>query len=77
MSREMAEHIIVFNSTHQALKTEDIFRENDIDFDVVPLPKEFTADCGLALKISEVDMGDVELLLESSYIQIRGIFKSV
>lgn len=72
----MADQIIVFNSTHQAIKTEDIFRDNDIDFEVVPLPKGFTADCGLALLVSGEDIKNVEFLIENSRIEIKGMFES-
>lgn len=72
----MVNEIIVFNSTHQALKTEDKLRDENVDFEVVPLPKEFSADCGLAIEFSETDRHKVEEALSRNKIKIKGIYSS-
>lgn len=72
----MFKRIILFNSTHQALKTEDRLRENGIVFEVVPLPKELSADCGLALEVDAADLEVIETIIKSSSISIKGIYST-
>ena len=44
--------ILIFESTHKVLKTEQILLENKINFDIIPTPKEISSDCGMSIKIN-------------------------
>ena len=71
----MSKRIIVFNSTHQALKTEERLREHDIGFEVVPLPKEISAGCGLAIEIAENDLEEAQVLIKRYRIAVKGVYE--
>jgi len=70
----MAALIIVFNSTHQALKSEDRFKESGIPFEVVPLPERFAAGCGIAIEFSAADRQLVDAVISRYRIAVQGIY---
>ena len=60
--------ILIFESTHKVLKTEQILLENKINFDIIPTPKEISSDCGMSIKInpSFTNVEFVKSLLKSA-----------
>ncbi len=48
--------IFTFVSTHQAMVAEAVLHEAGVKLEVVPLPRELSAGCGLALRVSLEDL---------------------
>lgn len=46
------DYIAIFHSIHKVLKAEKILKEAGVDFLLIPVPRQLTADCGLALRFS-------------------------
>ena len=44
--------ILIFESTHHALKSEKLLAGMGIKFDIIPTPKEISSDCGMAIRIN-------------------------
>jgi hypothetical protein len=44
--------ILIFESTHHALKSEKLLTGLGIKFDIIPTPKEISSDCGMAIRIN-------------------------
>ena len=66
--------IIVFNSTHHALLAEKALEEAGVPIDIVPLPIEFAADCGLSIEFDAERRQVVEETLAARGIEYKGIF---
>lgn len=49
-------------------------REAGIGFEVVPLPKEYAADCGLAIEFETANQEAVEKVIKRNRISIKGIY---
>jgi len=47
----MTYFILIFNSTHQVIKAESILQANDIEYDIIPTPKEYSSDCGMSIRM--------------------------
>ena len=47
--------LITFYSTHHVLKGEKVLLENGIDVSVIPMPREFSSNCGIALSLAWED----------------------
>ncbi len=60
--------IITFQSTHQVLKTEKILQKEGVDFDIIPVPKQISADCGMAIRIEMESIKRIERILEEKAI---------
>ena len=42
--------VAIFHSIHRVLKAEKILKSAQVDFLLIPVPRQLTADCGLALR---------------------------
>ena len=47
-------YIAVFDSTHYALKFEKVIRAGGFKINIMPVPREITASCGISAKL-EID----------------------
>ncbi len=60
--------IITFQSTHQVLKTEKLLHKEGVDFDIIPVPKQISSDCGMAIRIEMENKKRIESILEENTI---------
>ena len=44
--------VAIFHSIHRVLKAEKILKSAQVDFLLIPVPRQLTADCGLALRFT-------------------------
>ena len=49
-------YIISFNSTHQAIKCDKAFGKNEIDYTVLPTPREISQSCGMSIRFGLEDI---------------------
>ena len=60
------DYVAIFHSIHRVLKAEKILKQEQQDFLLIPVPRQLTSDCGLALRFSpEVKDGLLSILVES------------
>jgi hypothetical protein len=59
--------VVIFQSTHNAIRAERLCLASGIAIQAIPVPRELSSDCGIALEIASGDKESVErLLLENS-----------
>lgn len=46
------DYVAIFHSIHRVLKAEKILKQQSVDFLLIPVPRQLTSDCGLALRFS-------------------------
>lgn len=46
------DYVAIFHSIHRVLKAEKILKQEKHDFLLIPVPRQLTSDCGLALRFS-------------------------
>ena len=68
-------YIIAFNSTHHAISTEQVFKEEQREIMMIPTPREITSSCGLSLRIKEKDIPFAKDILKTRHLSHHGIFK--
>lgn len=66
--------IIIFQSTHQALKAEKTLKKCQLRCRMIPLPRKFSSNCGLALKIDRLLKPHIEAALLDNSIEFEGIY---
>ncbi|WP_455543720.1 DUF3343 domain-containing protein [Intestinibacter sp.] len=68
-------YIISFNSTHQAIKCDKIFGKNEMDYAVLPTPREITQSCGISIKFSIENIDNVKEIIDENQIEYKGMYK--
>ncbi len=67
--------VLVFRSTSQALKAERILKEAGAEFLVIPTPRQISASCGLAVKVTLPDVGITRSVLLDKKVDIEGVYR--
>lgn len=65
--------VLTFPSTHYALKAEKLCKNDGIQVAMIPLPRELSADCGVALIVRPEECLNAENLLRQEGISLNGI----
>lgn len=66
--------LLAFDSTQQALRAEMLLEYADIEIDIRPTPKEITAGCALSIEFPGESLVQVQEIIESENVEIRGIY---
>jgi selenide,water dikinase len=63
--------LLLFISTRAVIKGEECLRANDIDCQVVPVPKDISSECGMAISVAEEARVRAESLLKEGGLEVR------
>lgn len=66
--------IFVLYSIHNVMKAEKTLKARGIGFDTVPVPKEISSDCGMAILTASTEIHRVKQVLLKSGIAIKGMY---
>ncbi len=77
MAEPQGEWILLFDSIHDVLGAERLFRERGIRVDLVPTPRTLSADCGVALTVESSRHDAVLEALASTSCRLRSIQRAV
>jgi hypothetical protein len=67
--------VISFPSSHHAFQAEKAFQEAHLPALLIPLPREISADCGVALLISPDLQEQAEVLLSQAGVALAGTYQ--
>jgi Putative Se/S carrier protein-like len=56
--------VAIFHSIHRVMKAEKILKQNRLDILLIPVPRQLTSDCGLAIRMVPEIRAAVWKLLE-------------
>ncbi len=60
------DYVAIFHSIHRVLKAEKLLKQYEVDFLLIPVPRQLTSDCGLALRFApEAKEALLSLLIEA------------
>lgn len=65
--------IILFSSTHHAIRAEKKAKENGFVVKLIPVPRHLSSDCGVCLRCSLEQRENLEQLLRQEGVKIDGI----
>jgi hypothetical protein len=65
--------IILFHTTSAVLRAEKILLREGLAVKVVPTPREFSTDCGIALRLDWRQAESAKALLESAKIAVASV----
>jgi hypothetical protein len=67
-------YIAVFDSTHYALKFEKIIRAGGFKINIMPVPREITASCGISAKLEVDEINNIMALAVKENLKVQGFY---
>ncbi len=67
--------VILFYTSSAALRSEKLLLKDGFSVKLIPTPREFSSDCGMALRFDWCDEPRVRALLNSANVEISSIQK--
>lgn len=65
--------VITFPSTHYALKAEKVLEEAGLEIELIPVPRELSSSCGLAIPILEEEEAKAVEILRENQVETEGV----
>jgi hypothetical protein len=65
--------VLLFPSVHFALQAEKELQGKGFPFRLVPVPRHVSSDCGVCLRISWPDKGEILEILKKAGVKIEGV----
>ncbi len=65
----MIKAVVLFHSTNYAMWASDVFKGKKIECKMVPVPREFSSDCGYCIKINNENVPEAENILKNNDIE--------
>lgn len=70
----MTQHgVVLFHTTSSVLRAEKLAKKENLTVKLIPTPREFSSDCGIALRFDWSQQETINILLESTGIEIDAI----
>ncbi len=57
------DYVAIFHSIHRVMKAEKILKKEKMEMLLIPVPRQLTSDCGLAIRYAEKDRAEIERIL--------------
>jgi len=67
--------ILLFDSIHHVIAAEDVFRASMLWCDLVPVPRELSSNCGMALAFHAQDAEAARRLTCDHRVPLRRVFR--
>jgi len=67
--------VAIFNSIHRVLKAEKLLKEAGAEFLLIPVPRQLSSDCGLALRIAPEHRRDVFAVLAANDLEPAELYR--
>ena len=65
--------VVLFHTSSAALRAEKVLRREGLPIKMVPTPRQFSSDCGVALRFEWHSEVRVRALLESARLEIASV----
>ena len=67
--------VITFHTTAAAIAMEKLCRAQDLPGRLIPVPRELTADCGMAWRAGVEDRAALETMVEREKLEAAGFYE--
>lgn len=65
--------VILFHTTSSVMRAEKILQKNGVAVKLIPTPRQFSSDCGMAVRFAWQDQERVWTVLEQARVDTAGI----
>ncbi len=63
-------YVFLFESVHRVMKAEKLLKGKGIKIDLIPVPREISSDCGVAIELSAESEEKALLILRENRISV-------
>ncbi len=67
--------VVLFHTTSAALKAERVLEHAGIEVKAIPVPRQFSSDCGISVRFPARRTDEVRSLLEAESVETAGIHR--
>lgn len=68
--------LFLFENTRAVIKAEKLCRENGIHCKIIPVPREISSECGMALEINNEFSGKIKQILDKTELTYKVIARN-
>jgi hypothetical protein len=65
--------VVLFYTTSSVMRAEKLLTNAGYSIKLIPTPREFSSDCGLALRFDWADYEQVKLILDTAHLEVDAI----
>jgi hypothetical protein len=65
--------VLLFHTTSAALRAEKVLQHSGLTVKLIPTPREFSSDCGIALRFSWTRAEEVRAALDTAHVEVADI----
>jgi len=62
--------VLIFSSIHQVMRAEKLLKGKGIEIDLIPVPREISSDCGVAVELSADSEAESLFILRENRISV-------
>ena len=74
MTAPRSNAFVIFDSIHYVLAAERLFKARGLWCDLVPAPRELSADCGMAFEFRADDLDSVREVLRDPELRVKAVY---
>jgi hypothetical protein len=67
--------VVLFASTHFALRAEKLAKENGLSVKLIPVPRQLSSDCGVCLRFSWEQKNRIEEVLAQAGVPVESVHR--
>jgi hypothetical protein len=67
--------VILFHTTSSAIRAEKVAQKAGYDCKLIPTPREFSSDCGIALRFAWGDADGIKGCLEEVGVELANVYR--
>jgi hypothetical protein len=65
--------VVLLHNTSSVMRAEKVLQKNGITVKLIPTPREFSSDCGMAVRFDWQDEARVRVLLDQAHVEVAEI----
>ena len=65
--------VVLFCTTSSVMRAEKLLMKAGYSIKLIPTPREFSSDCGIALRFDWAEYEQVKLILDTAHVEIDAI----
>lgn len=66
--------VVLFHTTSSVMRAEKLLRKEGYTIKLIPTPREFSSDCGIALRFEWDEYEEVKSVLDAAHMEIEAIY---